>query len=45
MHVDPSSFQGEAHLKAYMKEQQISNDTDPQMWMKQHQQEFPDFPE
>jgi hypothetical protein len=42
MDVDPPSLEGEAQLKAYMKLQQVTNDTDPLMWWKQHQQEFPD---
>ena len=43
MDVDPSSLEGEVQLKSYMKVQQVSNDTDPLMWWKQHQQEFPDL--
>jgi hypothetical protein len=43
MDFDPSSLEGEAQLQAYMQVQQESNDTDPLMWWKQHQQEFPDF--
>ncbi len=31
----------ETELNAYMRVQQVSNDTDPLMWWKQHQQEFP----
>ena len=41
MDVDPSSASGETELNAYMRVQQVSNDTDPLMWWKQHQQEFP----
>ena len=35
------SVEGEAQLQAYMQVQQVSNATDPLMWWKQHQQEFP----
>ena len=38
-----SSLEGEAQLQAYMQVKQVSNDTDPLMWWKQHQQEFPDL--
>ena len=41
MDFDPSSLEGEAQLQAYMQVKQVSNDTDPLMWWKQHQQEFP----
>jgi hypothetical protein len=41
MDVDPSSVNGETELNAYMRVQQVVNDTDPLMWWKQHQQEFP----
>ncbi len=41
MDVDPSSVNGETELNAYMRVQQVSKDTDPLMWWKQHQQEFP----
>ncbi len=48
MDVDPSSVNGvngETELHTYqtlcMRVQQVSNDTDPLMWWKQHQQEFP----
>ena len=41
MDVDPSSVKGETELNAYMRMQQVANDTDPLMWWKQHQQEFP----
>jgi hypothetical protein len=37
---DVTSVEGEAQLQSYMKVQQVSNDTDPLMWWKQHQQEF-----
>jgi hypothetical protein len=39
--VDPSSVSGQTELNAYMRVQQVSTDTDPLMWWKQHQQEFP----
>ena len=41
MDVDPSSVNGETELNAYMRVQQVANDTDPLMWWKQHQQELP----
>jgi hypothetical protein len=41
MDVDPSSVSGDTELNAYMRVQQLSNDTDPLVWWKQHQQEFP----
>ena len=41
MDVDPFSVSGETELSAYMRMQQLSSDTDPLMWWKQHQQEFP----
>jgi len=41
MDVDPSSVNGETELNAYMRVQQVSNDTDPLMWLKKHHQEFP----
>ena len=41
MDVDPSSVNGETELNAYMRVQQVSNDTDPLMGLKKHQQEFP----
>ena len=41
MDVDPSSVNGETELNAYMRVQQVANDTDPLMWWTQHQQEFP----
>ena len=43
MDFDVSSVEGEAQLQAYMQVQQVPNDTDPLMWWKQHQQEFPDL--
>ncbi len=41
MDVDPSSVNGETELNAYMRVQQVANDTDPLMWWKQQQEEFP----
>jgi hypothetical protein len=41
MDVDPSSVNGETELNAYMRVQQVAKDTEPLMWWKQHQQEFP----
>ena len=41
MDVDPSSVNGETELNAYIRMQQVTNDTDPLMWWKQHQEEFP----
>ena len=43
MDFDVSSVEGEAQFQTYMQVQQVSNDTDPLMWWKQHQQEFPDL--
>ena len=43
MDFDVSSVEGEGQLQAYMQVQQVPNDTDPLMWWKQHQQEFPDL--
>ena len=40
---DVVSVEGEAQLQAYMQVQQVSNDTDPLMWWKKHQHEFPDL--
>jgi hypothetical protein len=37
----PSSVNGETEPNACMRVQQVSSDTDPLMWWKQHQQEFP----
>ncbi len=42
MDFDVASVGGEAQLQTYMQVQQVTNDTDPLMWWKQHQQEFPD---
>ncbi len=39
--VDPSSVNGETELNAYIRVQQVAEDTDPLMWWKQYQQEFP----
>ena len=44
MDVDPSSVSGETELNAYMRVQQLSNDTDPLVWCKQHQQETSEVP-
>jgi hypothetical protein len=41
MDVDPSSVNGETELNTYIRVQQVANDTDPLMWWKHHQQEFP----
>ena len=38
MDFDLSSLEGESQFQVYMKAQQVSNDTDPLMWWKQHQQ-------
>jgi hypothetical protein len=43
MDFDVFSLEGEAQLQAYMQVQQVPTDTDPLMWWKQHQQEFPDL--
>ena len=43
MDFDVTSVEGEAQLQAYMQVQQVTNDTDPLMWWKQHQEEFPDL--
>ena len=43
MDFDVASVEGDGQLQAYMQVQQVSNDTDPLMWWKQHQQEFPDL--
>ena len=37
MDFDVSSVEGEAQIQEYMQVQQVSNDTDPLMWWKQHQ--------
>jgi hypothetical protein len=36
MDFDVVSVEGEAHLQSYMQVQQVTNDTDPLMWWKQH---------
>jgi hypothetical protein len=41
MDVDPSSVNGETEFNTYMWVQEVANDTDPLMWWKQHQKEFP----
>ena len=38
-----SSVNGEDQFQAYMQVQQVPNDTDPLMWWKQYQKEFPDL--
>ena len=43
MNVDVSSVKGEVQLQVYMQVQQVTNDTDPLMWWKHRQQEFPDL--
>ena len=43
MDFDVVSVEGEAQLQVYMEVQQVTNDTDPLMWWKEHQQEFPDW--
>jgi hypothetical protein len=43
MDFDVSSVEGESQFQTYMQVQQVTNDTDPLMWWKQHQQEFPDL--
>ena len=43
MDFDVSSVEGEAQRQAYIQVQQVHNDTDPLMWWKQYQQEFPDL--
>ncbi len=43
MDFDVVSVEGETKLQAYMEVQQVSNDTDPLMWLKLHQQELPDL--
>jgi hypothetical protein len=43
MDFDVASVEGEAQLQVHMQVQQVSNDTDPLMWWKQHQKEFPDL--
>ena len=44
MDYDVSTVEGEVQFQAYMQVQQVPNDTDPLMWWKQHQQEFPTWP-
>ena len=41
MDVDPSSVNGQTILNVYMRVHQVTKDTDPLMWWKPHQQEFP----
>ena len=43
MDFDVSSVEGEVQLQTYMQVQQVPNDTDPLMWWKHHQQEFPEL--
>jgi hypothetical protein len=43
MDFDVVSVEGETQLQTYMQVQQVPNDTDPLMWWKKHQQEFPDL--
>ncbi len=43
MDFEVVSVEGEDQLQTYMQVQQVANDTDPLMWWKQHQQEFPDL--
>jgi hypothetical protein len=43
MDFDVSSVEGGAHLQAYLEVQQVPNGTDPLMWWKKHQQEFPEL--
>ncbi len=43
MDFDVASVEGEAQLQTYMQVQQVPNDTDPLMWWKKHQPEFPDL--
>jgi hypothetical protein len=43
MDFDVASVEGEAQLQAYMQVQQVTNDTYPLMWWKQHHQELPDL--
>ena len=43
MDFDVASVEGETQLQAYMQVQQVTNDTDPLMWWKKHQEEFPDL--
>ena len=43
MDFDVTSVEGEAQLQVYIQVQQVPNDTDPLMWWKQHQPEWPDL--
>ncbi len=43
MDFDVASVEVEAQLQVYMQVQPVPNDTDPLMWWKQHQEEFPDL--
>ena len=43
MDFDVVSVEWEAQLHTYIQVQQVSNDTDPLMWWKHHQQEWPDL--
>jgi hypothetical protein len=43
MDFDVASVEGESQFQTYMQVQQVTNDTDPLMWWKHHQQEFPDL--
>lgn len=43
MDFDMASVEGETQLQAVMQVQQVPNDTDPLMWWKHHQKEFPDL--
>ena len=43
MDFDVVSVEGESQVQAYMQVQQVPNDTDPLMWWKQHQQQWPDL--
>jgi hypothetical protein len=43
MDFDVSSVEGDTQLQVYMQVQQVPNDTDPLMWWKQYQEEFPDL--
>ncbi len=43
MDFDVVSVEGESQFHVYMQVQQVPNDTDPLMWWKYHQQEFPDL--
>ena len=43
MDFDVSSVEVKDQLQVYMQVQQVPNDTDPLMWWKRHQHEFPDL--